>query len=561
MLLQPGRFAALVVVFFLIFFCLGFQLIKIQIIDSSRFMQLALNQRSEVLRVGPPRGLILDRNYQSLTEGTREKAIVVFPRLLQSGDSRLIRLRRGNDVALRRFIETPPTSAAPFIAETGVSTTTQQEINQLNNPGIVCVDLPLRYDRGGLACHLVGYTSLRDNKGVFGVEKMLDRYLAADDPGLSIVALVDANRRLIPGLGYRIVENRSRPSVVLTIDKRIQRIVDRVMDRMVPRGACVVMRSDTGEVLAMSSRPKFDPNDVASYLGRPDSPLLNRALAAYPVGSVFKVVVAAAALEEGITTEREVFTDPGYITVGSNMFRCYKFDEGGHGQLDFTKAFADSCNVAFIEVGERLGRDKLVDYAERFGFARPTGIGLAEEEPGRLPGGWNMSAGDIANMSIGQGEMLGTPLQVTAMAASIANGGILVRPRVVREIRDASGKVVRRFDPPPDGAGYRVVSEATAKRVARLMRVTVVSGTGRNARVEGWEIAGKTGSPETGKLDADGKSISHAWFAGYGKGHVKGYGNIGLACTVLVEEGGSGGDVAARVFHDIMKGIKDEEGH
>ncbi|NPV52840.1 MAG: penicillin-binding protein 2 [Firmicutes bacterium] len=536
---------------------------KIQIIDSLRFLQLALSQRSEALSIGPPRGMILDRNGQPLTEGTRERTIVIFPRLarpwLAGHAGQTPGQTPGQDRLqhLTKLIEARPASLTPFVAETGVSMETQQEVNQLNEPGVVCVELPLRYDRNGLACHLLGYTSLRNNRGVSGVERMLDRYLVARQPSASLVALVDANRRLIPGLGYRIVGNRSRPSVVLTIDKRIQRIVDQAMDRMVPRGACVVMRSDTGEVLAMSSRPGFDPNDVASYLGRPGSPLLNRAIASYPVGSVFKVVVAAAALEEGVTAEKEVFMDPGYIMVDSNKFRCYKFDEGGHGQLDFEKAFAESCNVVFIEVGERLGGGKLIDYAERFGFARPTGIGLAEETPGRLPSGWNMSAGDIANMSIGQGEMLASPLQVTAMVASIANGGVMVRPRVLREIRDSGGKIIRRFEADPASPGRRVISAATAERVARLMRETVASGTGRNAQVEGWEVAGKTGSPETGRLGADGESISHAWFAGYARGHVSGYGDVSLACTVFVEEGGSGGDVAARVFHDIMKGIGD----
>ncbi|HHY47554.1 MAG TPA: penicillin-binding protein 2, partial [Firmicutes bacterium] len=381
------------------------RLFWLQCLNSETLMEMGIKQRSMAVRIEPDRGIIVDRNGEPLVGNCPALGVGVFPGLVREPArvSRLVAQVSGlpeHDIARRLASGTPfsvPVASLPP-GETGMEAV-KREIAALTSQGVVLYEGRVRYARGNMAAHLIGYLASMDGHGASGLEASFDRYLSRGS-GTRLVAFVNANSRLIPGLGYRLIRGQGIPygtahdgstcdmsnvALVLTIDRRIQAIVEETADKYLDRGAVVVMDPRTGDILAMTSRPTFDPNNPAQFFGDPGAPLVNRAISAYPPGSVLKVLVAAAAIQEGVVTPQETFEDPGYIDVGSVRFRCYKADEGGHGSLTFAEAMSVSCNPVFIHVGQRLGRRKLVEYMEACGLGGLSGSGLPGERPGVIP--------------------------------------------------------------------------------------------------------------------------------------------------------------------------------
>jgi cell division protein FtsI/penicillin-binding protein 2 len=297
----------------------------------------------------------------------------------------------------------------------------------------------------------------------------------------------------------------------------------------------------------MASRPNFDANNLSDYLQLDAAPLLNRAISAYQPGSVFKLVVAAAALETKLTHPDEVFYDPGYIDVNKLRFKGWDFERGGRGRITFTDAMAYSSNPVLIQVGLKLGPEKVCEYARKLGFGERTNIELNGENAGNLPEPDDLYPGDLANLAIGQGKLEATPLQIASLVATIVNDGVKIKPFVVSKLTKADGTVIKNY---PISRGIRVLSRSTAVELRRMMEAVTTQGTGQAAFVDGFGAAGKTGSAETGRLDVNGKSISHAWFVGYAPIETPQF-----IIAVFVEEGMSGGDVAAPIFAEIANAI------
>lgn len=510
-------------------------------------MVSGIKQRTLSINLSPARGEILDRKGRKLTSVYAEDRLVVFPALShddQRLSSLLSKITRESQDNLKRRLE----DGAPFLLFPRNLQPLAGASSWLRENGVIRHRLRLRYSPGDMAAHLIGYVSPKDGHGIMGIESAFDDYLASDS-AYKLLAYVDARNMLIPGLGYRIVAPSGQGgwNLVLTISCDIQEIVEHVADERLPRGAIVVMDPHTGEILAMTSRPTFDPNNPSAAFGKPGAPFVNRAVLPYPPGSIMKVLVAAAALQEGIVTCDEEFTDKGYVDVGGVRFKCYKADEGGHGRISFTDAMAESCNSVFIDVGQRLGRRKLIEYMEACGLGGITGLGIPEERPGSIPDLWHMSLQDLANASIGQGQVTATPLQVATLISAIANGGEVVRPKVVLEVRGNDGILLKSF---PTVQKKKVFRPEVTALVRQMLRQTVLSGTGREAEtICPSGAAGKTGTSETGKV-IDGKPVTHAWFAGYVPADEP-----AMVIVVLSEEGGSGGGVAAPIFREIANKV------
>jgi cell division protein FtsI/penicillin-binding protein 2 len=374
---------------------------------------------------------------------------------------------------------------------------------------------------------------------------MYDEILRGSQPEY-VAAMVDASQQLIPGLGYKklhIAEGTGPSNIVLTIDTRIQKIVESIMDKNINKGAVVVMRPSTGEILAMASRPNFDANNLGDYLASDTAPFLNRALAAYQPGSVFKLVLAAAALENKIVKPQDTFFDPGYVDVNNVRIKGWDFEKGARGTISFTDAIAYSSNPVVINVGLKLGADELITYAKRLGFGHKTKLDFDGEADGNLPTAESLYPGDLANLSIGQGFLEATPLQVASLIGTIVNDGIKVGPCLVSRFTTPDGVVIKNY---PLSRGTRVLDKQTAVQLREMMTAVTRYGTGQEAYVEKSGSAGKTGSAETGHFDKSGKSLSHAWFAGYAP-----LDNPAYVIVVFVEDGMSGGDVAAPIFREI----------
>lgn len=511
------------------------RLASLQLVQGAELARRAHAQRAQALPIGMARGLILDRNGVPLTDPHTRLKIGAFPALVCDllAVSRDLADVTGQNAGV--LLDRLRGAAGPVELVTGVSEGVARKVAALNLPGVVVVPEVARYGPGSLARHVVGYTTPRGDRGVAGLEAEYDDLLRVSRPE-ALVALVDASRRAIPGLGLsrRPGEDRPGQDLALTIDSRVQRVVEDVLDRAgVIRGTVVVLDAWTGDILAMASRPQYRQDRVADYLGDDrNGPLLNRAVRAFTPGSIFKVVVALAALESGLVDMDESFECSGTIDVGGGgVVTC---PGGGHGRLTFREALAQSCNVTFVTVGRRVGGQALLVFARSLGLARVSGAGLDGEMAGTIPDPAGLSAGDLANLSIGQGELAVTPLQMAQIMAAVARGGEFQAARVV------AGE--------PRPRPRRAFSTWTAWRLQSALAEVTRAGTGKLAAVHPYGTAGKTGTAQSGE-------DVHAWFAGYGPLFQPRF-----VTVVLVEGGRAGGTVAAPLFREIMAGIMGPDG-
>lgn len=546
MAFSVSRIHKLMVLLFIAGSLLMNRLFYLQIIENTDLIRESLSMRMQQVPIQVARGEIVDRTGLSLTNTAQHYTIIIFPSQIKSVQIAAHQLATVTGMQEGFLLSQMNSHEQPFKLKISVDDSTRKKINMIKIPGIVVVSEKVRYGYGALAAHVIGYINSIDNEGVSGIEAMYDDVLIGSQPEYATV-LVDATEKVIPGLGYkrlRLAEGQGPSNVVLTLDKGIQKIVESVMDQNSINGAVVVLRPATGEILAMASRPNFDTNHLDDYLTQQTAPLLNRAVSAYQPGSVFKLVTAAAALESGTVSPNDIFFDPGYIEVNQLRFKGWDYNKGGRGKLTFTEALAYSSNPVFIEVGLKLGAEALLSYAQKFGFGHRTNLNFNGEAAGNLPELDTISPGELANFTIGQGKFEATPLQVASMVATIANNGIKIDPYLVSKLTNSEGVVVKSYSASP---GTRVLSKKTAGQLQEMMAAVTRYGTGQVAYVEAGGSAGKTGSAETGRLNGAGQGINHAWFAGYGP-----LVNPQYAIVVFVEDGMSGGDIAAPLFADIL---------
>jgi len=422
-----------------------------------------------------------------------------------------------------------------------------QRLKALKLEGVELVEENRRfYRQESLAAHVLGFAG-DDNQGLIGVESVYDKELRGV-PG-RIVIEKDAVGRNIPEALHKFIPPTPGHNLVLTIDQHIQFFAERELDKIVdvhhPKLAVIiVMNPKTGEILAMGNRPTFNPGDwrkqPQSVWDHNPSIWYN-----YEPGSTFKIITAAAALEEGAVRPGDSFYDPGYIRVADRTIRCWY--DGGHGSQTFEEVVQNSCNPGFITVGLRLGIERFYKYINAFGFGQKTNISLPGEEVGIEIPQDEATELNIATMSIGQSIAV-TPIQLLTAASAVANGGVLLKPFLVKSITDADGKVIKEFKPEPV---RQVISKKTAQTLMELLTNVVFKGTGRNAFVDGYGAAGKTGTAqvvaETGGY-SDGKYV--ASFCGFAPAE-----DPQIAVLVMVAEPSGaayfGSQVAAPAFKSI----------
>ncbi|MGI6558463.1 MAG: penicillin-binding protein [Limnochordia bacterium] len=502
-----------------VFLCLAVVLViarlfYLQIYRTDAFHDKALGQRLRSVPVDAHRGTIYDRNMNELAVTVSSTAI----------EAHLMEIKDPEKTAegLAQVLDRDKTELKRLLARPGVRTwvargldgKTARAIEEMNLDGIRLVQRPHRiYPNGKLAAHLLGIVGV-DNQGLEGLEYALDPLLA----GVAGRALVetDAVGRYIPGGVQRNVSPQDGESVVLTIDKVIQYIAERELARAVEetgsrRGVLLVMDPKTGEVLALAVYPFFDPNHYWDY-GKE----VRRCVACvdqYEPGSTMKIFVTAAALEEGLVTADMPVDDPGQIRIGGITVRCWR--PSGHGKQTFQEALGNSCNPVFAQIAvDKLGPQRMYRYLSAFGFGSRLGIDFPGEASGLLPAPnpsrWGERA-RWATIGFGQGIAV-TPLQLLTATAAIANGGLLMRPYLVRQVLNNQGKVVEERGPEPI---RQVISPETAAEVNRLLRSVVADGSGRMADIPGYPVAGKTGTAEVPSPRGGYGSERIASFVGY----------------------------------------------
>ena len=553
----------------------------LQILEGDRYFTLSSNNRLRLRVVEAPRGFILDRNGEAMVENRPTFDLYATPEdvtnpaevtgvladILQIPASEIeARLAEGRTRPYQPLLLRKDLDEAMMVAV---------EERRIDLPGINLRIRPVRaYPSGGTAANLLGYVSEvnqsqlqreeyrnfrpGENLGQSGVERRYDAFIRGVDGGEQIE--VDARGRAL-----RLV-NRDEPqsgsNVFLTIDRKIQEAAEAAF--IGKKGTVVAMNPTTGEILAMVSRPSFDPNLFAQRLSGEDwrriatdtsHPLQNRAFQAqYPPGSIFKLMVAIAGLESGALTPETRFNCPGQFYLGNVKFDDWK--KGGHGTLDLRGAIVNSCNVYFYQAGLRVGIDEIVRVSRAFGLGEPPGLGLGDEAKGNLPnpqprrrGQPNWTAGNTVIASIGQGMVVTSPMQILAMISAIANGGTIYRPFVVKKIVSLSGEVLEEYE--PEAMRQVNVKPETLAFVRQAMLGVVNEGTGQRAKVPGLPIGGKSGTAQVVKKGEEKRQADlkdHAWFASFAP-----VDNPQLAVIVLVENGGFGGQVAAPVAKAVYE--------
>ena len=481
------------------------------------------------LELGNIRGIFYDCNMVPITnnQGYNAVAVVPTPEAATALMKAVSPAERG-DVALQLQ------NMTPFVVRT-----TGQPVYA---KGVENFTLKQRYTDDQIAAHLIGYTQA-GGSGVTGLELALDDILSAQGGKLLLNCYTDAARRPIEGRTPERVDSGydSGEGVVLTLDSGIQRIAESAA-LSIEKGSVVVMEVVTGDIKAMVSRPSYNPNKLADYLEDPDSPLINRALYDYAVGSSFKMLVAATALEQGIPAGL-TYDCPGYIEVDGQRFNCHNLE--GHGTLDMWGALQRSCNPYFVNLAQLCGAQTLASKAEQIGFGSPMVLaGNYQTRAGLMPSRQELAMpGQAANFAFGQGSFSASPVHIAAMVAAIANGGETVLPRLIVGYTDSGERV---DDYLPTYGTSQVVTRSAANRVRQMLVSVVEAGSGRNAMPAEGGAGGKTASAQTGIYDEEGNEVVHAWFTGFFPAD-----NPRHVIVVLNEGGDSGSDMACPIFKEI----------
>lgn len=534
----------------------------IQVVRGEQYSRMALaGGTSGVSLEDYPRGKILDRHYRPLTGSYNSNSILVFPELLEDQDSAAKALSVATGAGLPA-VSSVLSGGKPAVLPIEEKDRETGLILETGWKGVLVAPFSFRYGPRPLAAHVVGHLGkIRDTReleelnsttgknyrisdwaGRQGLEFFYEKDLRGMYPAAYAGLYTDALGKPLSGLPVLVntkMDDSTRCDVATTIDANIQDMVERVMDRHIKKGAVVVMDSSTGDLLAVASRPGYNPNPAVNGLlpATGDERFVNQAVSLFQPGSVFKVVVAAAALSEGIATPGTRFFCGG---SGDRPIGCWKKE--GHGSITLEEAFAQSCNPVFAKLGLELGPQRMISCARSLGMESQLIAGYPAAADRRQDLSLIAGRYNLANSSVGQGPVLATPVQITAMINTIAGGGIYLQPRLVREIRPAGS--------PPRavaaGEPVRAISPQVAARVGVMMEMVTKHGVGTKAWVSRGGTAGKTGSAQPG----NGVESVNAWFSGYGP----------LACprytvTVLAREGVSGGETAAPVFREIMENL------
>jgi len=543
---------------------------NLQVVRGRYFRTLAENNRTRAVPLAAPRGALLDRHGRVLVLNRPSFNVVLTPEHSEDLDAAIARLSRALGLGEATVRERLARRGAPFhpvVVKTDASLedVAALEARRLELPEVAVDVVPLRsYPLASAAAHALGR-----------VGEITERQIESREfEGLEAGALVGQaglesqyNRSLMGRDGFRRVVVNSRgvevgeaerqppldgPSLTLTLDSALQTAAEQAFAGRA--GSAVALEPETGEILAMTSVPAYDPNTFttgvdAALWGKlsTDSatPLMDRVIQGqYAPGSVFKIVMATAGLEEGVISPSTTFYCPGHLSVYNTVFRCNR--AAGHGLVNAQQALALSCNVFFYQLGIRLEISRIAAWAKKMGLGAPTGVDLPHELGGLVPSPeWKQRTqrvqwygGETVSVAIGQGQVSVTPLQLARLAALIANGGRLVRPHLVRSV----GGVPIPIEPAPDLA----LKPATLAVVRAGMKGVVAEGTGGRARLEGVSVSGKTGSAQVvakARLEKNPSLtaiVPHGWFVAFAPSEAP-----RIALAVLVEHGGSGGEAAA----------------
>ena len=495
----------------------------------SGYKETATTQSTMTINVDLPRGTIFDRNGEHLSNNKiiKKAVLIATPKTITAlykyfekdkADEISNELKKGKPIAVEVPHDFKCNDAYVFIC---------YDEDEIKNTAI----------------HLLGYLN-SDKEAVCGIEKAYNHILHNPN-STSVVFQTDAVGGPLLGVEANIKDysNVYQTGITTTIDRNIQEICDSEISGV--NGAVAVIKSGTGEIIALSSSPSFSCDNISSALNDENSPFMNRALSKYNLGSIFKVCVAAAALESGVNISK-TYTCNGKVNCDGNIFMCHKKE--GHGTLNMETALSVSCNSYFINLSRDVGAEAVYNMAKKMGFNNTLTIYKDYNVSGgiitNLEKLSNPSA--LANFSIGQGDLLATPLTMALAYGAISSGGVYYPPILVTAEKDIKGNT--KYNPAEKGV--RIMSGKTADVLMKMMYKTVEEGTGKSGKPNNVSAAGKTATAETGMINKNGQKINQTWFVG-----ATNINNPEYVIAVLVEDGLSGSTSAAPIFKRIVDRI------
>lgn len=500
----------------LLFFALIVRLAYVQLWMGPELSRSAEDSWRRNIPFAPKRGEVWDRNGVRLTYNISSPSVMVIPAQVKDAKMTAKQLALALQVSEDEVYSKITQRQSIVRIQPGGRKITEEKakaVNELKLPGIVVAEDNKRYyPFGTLASHILGFTGI-DNQGLTGVEGAYDSRLTGISGSVSYLA--DAAGRTMPGSSAKYTKPKDGLNLQLTIDHYIQSVLERELDQAWVQHSPdhiigIAMDPNSGDILAMAGRPTYEPDKFREY----PSEVYNRNLPiwmTYEPGSTFKIITLAAALQEGKVNLKDSFFDSGSIEVSGANLHCWK--RGGHGSETFQQVVENSCNPGFVVMGQRLGKDLLFDYINKFGFGKKTGIDLGGEENGILFKPSRVGPVELATTAFGQGVSV-TPIQQVAAVAAAVNGGKLYKPHVAKGwYQPETGELLEAVQPE---LVRQVISEKTSEQVRESLEKVVALGTGRNAFVDGYRVGGKTGTAQKvvgGHYSASEHIVSFVGFA------------------------------------------------
>lgn len=538
--MTTSRVVAIFSFFILSFAVLGANLALL--CTNETYAQAAADQSQTTLALYDGRGNIYDCNFFPLTNVFTETYAAVEP-----GRSSYHSLFASVPETEKSRFYTQIQQGSPFLIQVDAAQEAQADY---------LFSCPVRYYPNPTAVHLLGYLDA-EGHGVSGVEYAYDELLTGASTSTSVLCTTTAVGAFLESAPPKLLYTQGTGAgVMLTIDEHIQRICEGVAQQMMTKGSIVVLETATGRVRASVSMPTYDPENVAASIAKNDSSLINRSISAFNVGSVFKPILAAAALEAGIDPNA-VYECTGSTEIGGHVYRCAYGK--GHGQVNLRQALEQSCNCYFIHLGLQLGAEQVEHAAQVCGFGTATCyLGAQPTAQGNLPDAQQLTdLGQLASISFGQGTLLASPVQVAASINVFANGGRYIEPTFVEGIvNEYSQTVTQSLYTPIQRQAFRT---DTAQAVKEMLISVVENGLGQKAMPLHGGAGGKTGTAQTGRFLDSGEEIMDAWFAGFYPAEEPQY-----TIAVLLDSGTCSSDDAAAIFAKVTTdlgmylGVQDE---
>ncbi len=521
------RIISLTLILLLTFSSLSF---RIYLLGVKNINSVSTNNTLKTNTIAESRGNIYDRNFKRLTNANERYIACIKPtaKSFTEIERLLNKIQVETELKKGHLVTTTVPYFNYFEKSNDILTLTTYE----------------RYDGNSLS-HIIGYS--KNNKGEYGIEKYYNDILENGSGSLSLRYHCDALGRVLNGEAVEVYNDNYNNSsgVVLTIDKDIQKILENALiNHNVEVGCGIVLDVETSEILACASLPIIDRSNLQETLKNENSPFINRAFSGYSVGSVFKIVTAASALENGVSDL--VYECTGTITKNDNTFNCNKKD--GHGSMDLKSALTYSCNPYFIELSCNVAKENLLKTAKSLGFNTATNFGNGySTDKGNLPEVEELnSSASIGNLGFGQGSLLATPLQIANCYATVANGGIYNEPSLIKGFIEED----ENFTEINKKTSERVLKTETCDILKEYLLNVVLEGTGKPAFTSLFLSCGKTATAESGQFDKNGVEISHSWYVGFFP-----YENPKYVICIMKENGVSGSKDCAPVFKEVAEEI------